>query len=181
MSGPESEWTGFAELSRKHREVLDHLIEHKTSKEISRLLGISPHTVDQRLDSMRSRLGLASRSELASAYRRYLEQSGEIYERLTYENFHIGVEAVPVEEAERESAEALSDATSPVHDEASGEVRDGAFAERSGAEWSGAKRSGGRSGKLADRLVIVFVAVLILVILVAGFGNVLQAARNLLD
>ena len=36
----------LAGLTAKQREVLDLLIEHKTSKEIARELGISPHTVD---------------------------------------------------------------------------------------------------------------------------------------
>lgn len=31
-------------LTEKQREVLELLMEHKTSKEISRLIGISPHT-----------------------------------------------------------------------------------------------------------------------------------------
>lgn len=40
--------TGLQGLTRKQRQVLDLLIEHKTSKEIARRLSISPHTVDQR-------------------------------------------------------------------------------------------------------------------------------------
>ena len=39
----------LAGLTAKQREVLDLLIEHKTSMEIARRLGISPHTVDQRI------------------------------------------------------------------------------------------------------------------------------------
>lgn len=39
----------LVELTAKQREVLDLLIQHMTSKEISRQLGISPHTVDQRI------------------------------------------------------------------------------------------------------------------------------------
>jgi DNA-binding CsgD family transcriptional regulator len=175
MSGPESEWTVFAELSRKHRDVLDLLIEHKTSKEISRILQISPHTVDQRLDSARSRLGLGSRSELAAAYRRYLEHSGEIYERLTYENFHIGVEAFPLDDAVRGSDDQAAVAGVRVQDQASGPAsadgEDGIFLER----------SGNRFGQLADKAVIVLVAVLILGTLVAGFGNLQEAARGILD
>lgn len=175
MSGQESEWTAFAELSSKHRDVLDLLIEHKTSKEISRILEISPHTVDQRLDSARSRLGLANRSELAAAYRRYLEQSGEIYERLTYQNFHIGVEAFPLDEGDRGSAAHASVAGSRVQDEASGSAMvdsdDDIFPER----------GGNRSGQLADKAVIILVAVLILGILVAGFSNLQEAVRGILD
>ncbi|MGZ3268431.1 MAG: helix-turn-helix transcriptional regulator [Croceibacterium sp.] len=67
-------------LTDKQRRVLDLLIEHKTSKEIARELGISPHTVDQRLQFAREKLGAGSRSELAQAYRRLLE----VYGQLTY-------------------------------------------------------------------------------------------------
>jgi len=76
-------------LTSKQREVLDLLIQHKTSKEISRLLGISPHTVDQRILLARSKLHVATRGEVARAYRRLLEternpaQSG-IYEQPIY-------------------------------------------------------------------------------------------------
>lgn len=46
-SAPESAGADLLDqLTAKQREVLDLLIEHKTSKEISRQLGISPHTVD---------------------------------------------------------------------------------------------------------------------------------------
>jgi DNA-binding CsgD family transcriptional regulator len=68
-------------LTDKQRQVLDLLIEHKTSKEIARELGISPHTVDQRLQFAKEKLGARSRSELAQAYRRLLE----VYGQLTYE------------------------------------------------------------------------------------------------
>lgn len=60
----------LALLTDKQREVLDLLIEHKTSKEISRLLQISPHTVDQRINSARARLGVTGRGQVASEYRR---------------------------------------------------------------------------------------------------------------
>lgn len=59
-------------LTDKQRAVLDLLIEHKTSKEISRILGISHHTVDQRIMLARAKLGVATRGEVAQAYRRLL-------------------------------------------------------------------------------------------------------------
>lgn len=61
-------------LTEKQRAVLDLLIQHKTSKEISRALGISPHTVDQRIMLARAKLNVSSRSEVAQAYRRLLEE-----------------------------------------------------------------------------------------------------------
>lgn len=55
-------------LSRKQRDVLDLVLKHKTSKEIARVLSISPYTVDQRLNLARKKLGVASRGELARSY-----------------------------------------------------------------------------------------------------------------
>ena len=72
----------LAGLTPKQREVLDRLIEHKTSKEIARELGISPHTVDQRIQFAKEKLGAGSRSEVALLYRRLVEICGQ----LTYEN-----------------------------------------------------------------------------------------------
>lgn len=73
---------GLAGLTDKQRDVLDLLIEHKTSKEIARALGISPHTVDQRIFFAKEKLGAASRNEAAAAYRRLIAVSG----RTTYED-----------------------------------------------------------------------------------------------
>jgi DNA-binding CsgD family transcriptional regulator len=81
--------TGLGGLTAKQREVLDLLIEHKTSKEIARLLGISPHTVDQRIFFAKEKLGAASRNEAAAAYRRMVGVSG----RTTYENSRIAAPA----------------------------------------------------------------------------------------
>ena len=80
---------GLGGLTDKQREVLDLLIEHKTSKEIARLLGISPHTVDQRIFFAREKLGVGTRGEVAVAYRRLVGVSG----RPTYQNSGIAVSA----------------------------------------------------------------------------------------
>ena len=76
-------------LTPKQIQVLDLLIQHKTSKEISRLLGISPHTVDQRILLARAKLNVASRNEIAQAYRRLLADQDktsdpDIYQRSVY-------------------------------------------------------------------------------------------------
>ena len=55
-------------LTIKQCEALDLLVKYKTSKEISRQLGISPHTVDQRIESAKRKLGVSSRGDLAQAY-----------------------------------------------------------------------------------------------------------------
>jgi DNA-binding CsgD family transcriptional regulator len=73
------------ELTAKQREALNLLIQHMTSKEMSRILGVSPHTVDQRIESAKRKFGVATRGELAIAYRRSLP----VGERLTYEESHL--------------------------------------------------------------------------------------------
>ena len=88
----------LVELTGKQREVLDLLIQHKTSKEISRLLGISPHTVDQRIMLARAKLGVATRGEVAQAYRRLIET----YEQPVYETSHVGFPPLPVASPARE-------------------------------------------------------------------------------
>ncbi|HYD23271.1 MAG TPA: helix-turn-helix transcriptional regulator [Croceibacterium sp.] len=75
----------MAELTAKQREVLDLLIEHKTSKEIARLLRISPHTVDQRIQFAKDKLGARTRNEAAAVYRRLVETYGQV----TYEESYI--------------------------------------------------------------------------------------------
>jgi DNA-binding CsgD family transcriptional regulator len=85
----------LAELTNKQRQVLDLLIRHKTSKEIARELGISPHTVDQRIQFAREKLGVRTRSEAAVAYRRLIE----ICEPATYEDSGIAVAAPEGDEA----------------------------------------------------------------------------------
>ena len=90
-------------LTAKQREVLDLLIEHKTSKEISRVLGISPHTVDQRIMLARDKLRLSSRSEVAKEYRKLLI----IYERSTYEETHISPSLMPFNNGNRNEHETL--------------------------------------------------------------------------
>ena len=72
-------------LTAKQREALELLLQHKTSKEIAQILGISPHTVDQRIDGAKEKLGAATRGDLAVIYRRLSSISG----RMTYEDSHI--------------------------------------------------------------------------------------------
>lgn len=93
---------GWSSLTEKQRAVLDLLIEHKTSKEISRILGISPHTVDQRIDTARARLGFATRGELAGAWRRQREWPDAIPERLTHEDSRMSRQPVTADVRLRE-------------------------------------------------------------------------------
>lgn len=77
----------IASLTDKQREVLDLLIEHKTSKEIARRLDISPYTVDQRINCAKDKLGARTRGEAAMAYRELIETCG----RFAYRNSGIGI------------------------------------------------------------------------------------------
>ncbi|MCW1381315.1 helix-turn-helix transcriptional regulator [Novosphingobium sp. KCTC 2891] len=94
-------------LTSKQRAVLDLLIQHKTSKEISRLLGISPHTVDQRIMLARAKLQVATRGEVAQAYRRLLDEQripapNGIYERSVYGSSHVEVPGSAMHSPDRE-------------------------------------------------------------------------------
>lgn len=55
-------------LSEKQRECLALVLQHLTSKQIAKRLGISHHTVNQRLDSARRTLGVATRLDAAIVY-----------------------------------------------------------------------------------------------------------------
>lgn len=85
MVGVEEFRERLNQLTAKQRAALDLLVQHKTSKEISRELGISPHTVDQRIDSAKRILGSSTRGDLAQ---RYL-QLREACEGMTYEQLVI--------------------------------------------------------------------------------------------
>ncbi len=110
-------------LTAKQCEVLDLLIQHKTSKEISRMLGISPHTVDQRIMLARGKLQVATRSEVAQAYRQLLSATGEkpradIYQRSIYGPSDIAQPAETRQEVWREAAEAAFPGARPTRSEA---------------------------------------------------------------
>lgn len=95
----------LSSLTDKQRAVLDLLIEHKTSKEISRLLGISHHTVDQRIMLARAKLGVATRGEIAQAYRRLLADTAlpaSIYERSVYDSSDVAMLRDALQDPDRE-------------------------------------------------------------------------------
>lgn len=71
----------LADLSPKQREVLDLVVDRRTNKEISAILGISPSAVEQRLQSVRRKFDVQGRADLARAYLRFMDtcenQAGE--------------------------------------------------------------------------------------------------------
>ena len=58
----------LATITEKQRQVLDLVVQHWTSKEIGRALGISPNTVDQRINAVRAKLAARDRAETARLY-----------------------------------------------------------------------------------------------------------------
>lgn len=69
-------------LSEKQCECLALVLQHLTSKQIAQRLGISHHTVNQRLDSARRTLGVATRLDAAIVY----GQHRSIYETFVYDH-----------------------------------------------------------------------------------------------
>lgn len=57
-----------SELSEGQKACLRLVDDHHTSKEIARILGISPFTVDQRLDAARRKLDAPSRKDAAKMF-----------------------------------------------------------------------------------------------------------------
>lgn len=72
-------------LTEGQKACLRLVVQHYTSKEIARTLGISPFTVDQRLDAARRKLNAASRKDAAKKFAA-LEQC-HISQPFVYEAF----------------------------------------------------------------------------------------------
>lgn len=62
----------FERLTAKQNEALSLASEGFTSKEIARKLDISPHSVDKRIDMVRSAFNGASRVQIIREYREWL-------------------------------------------------------------------------------------------------------------
>ncbi|WP_337658987.1 sigma factor-like helix-turn-helix DNA-binding protein [Sphingorhabdus sp. Alg231-15] len=77
----EIEAARVAKLTAKQRECLHLVVLRKSSKEIARILDISKPAVDQRLDSARRTLDVATRDEAAIVYAR---AAGD-YDRIIYD------------------------------------------------------------------------------------------------
>lgn len=79
------------ELTAKQREVMALVADHRTSKEIAGLLGISESAVNQRIEMIRSRLGGIPRGEIARLYRQQFarEQTFAAPAASTYEKIQV--------------------------------------------------------------------------------------------
>jgi DNA-binding CsgD family transcriptional regulator len=89
--------TPIAELSDKQREVLELVIDRKSSKEIARILGISKHTVDQRIMLARQKYGAADRNDLVH---RYIATRG-VYDRIAYDLAQLPLTTSPSESVDQ--------------------------------------------------------------------------------
>lgn len=158
----------LADLTVKQREALDLLLEHKTSKEISRNLGISPHTVDQRIEAAKRRLGATTRGELAQLYIRLRKTSG----RLTHEEMLIDPTAATVSQ----------DGSKPP-DENDAEVRErgeqSVLAPPTSLHRVGPELFHGRWGTIFRLGAIMVIALLTMMVLLAVMSMMAETARFL--
>jgi DNA-binding CsgD family transcriptional regulator len=78
-----------ARLSPGQIECLLLVHQHHNSKEIAVRLGISPHTVDQRIRGALEKLGVERRGEAARMVAAALSPEDEAYQRLIHQSPHI--------------------------------------------------------------------------------------------
>ncbi|MFL6749656.1 MAG: helix-turn-helix transcriptional regulator [Sphingomicrobium sp.] len=78
-----------ARLSPGQIECLLLVDQHHNSKEIAARLGISPHTVDQRIRGALDKLGVERRGEAARMVVASLSPDDPIYQRLIHQSPHI--------------------------------------------------------------------------------------------
>ena len=90
-----------ARLSHGQIECLLLVDQHHNSKEIAARLGISPHTVDQRIRGALEKLGVERRGEAARLVAAALGPDDFAYQRLIYQSPHIDL---PPPTGQQESA-----------------------------------------------------------------------------
>lgn len=82
-----------AKLTEAQRDCLRRVLRHQTSKDIARDLGVSPHTVDQRLRVAARTLGVATRVEAARVLGEFENVGFEAYQPSVYQSSVIASEA----------------------------------------------------------------------------------------
>lgn len=102
-------------LSAAQIETLRHVYEHKNSKQIARIMNVSPHTVDERVRRVLKKLNVSNRIEAA----RILAINGVFdhvtpYQPLTYQLINLGADPpAPDAGPGRSSVRRLFDIGSP--------------------------------------------------------------------
>ncbi len=79
----------LSRLSQGQIECLLLVDQHHSSKEIAVKLGISPHTVDQRIRGALEKLGVDRRGEAARIVAGAISSNDEAYQRLIHQSPHI--------------------------------------------------------------------------------------------
>jgi DNA-binding CsgD family transcriptional regulator len=82
-----------ARLSQGQIDCLLLVDKHHSSKEIAVRLGISPHTVDQRIRGALEKLGVDRRGEAARLVAAAVSTDDETYQRLIHQSPHIDASA----------------------------------------------------------------------------------------
>ncbi len=90
----------ISRLTEGQRQCLALVDQHLSSKEIALRLGISPHTVDQRIRQALHTLGVERRGEAARLVAASGALSGEPYQRLIHQPPHIDASNQPRHESE---------------------------------------------------------------------------------
>ena len=80
-------------LSKGQIDCLLLVDQHHSSKEIAVRLGISPHTVDQRIRGALDKLGVERRGEAARLVAAAISPVDEAYQRLIHQSPHIDADA----------------------------------------------------------------------------------------
>ncbi len=113
-------------LTAKQKEVLGYIADGLTSKEIGRNLGISESAVNQRIETIRQRLGGMPRIKIAQLYRRQSTLLITIppSNPLTGKTLHLQTET---ERAQAWSPEGAVDLTAPDAGERSGRLQPSTF------------------------------------------------------
>jgi DNA-binding CsgD family transcriptional regulator len=93
--GPDSP---VARLSQGQVECLLLVDRHHNSKEIAARLGISPHTVDQRIRGALEKLGVERRGEAARLVAAAISPDDATYQRLIHQSPHIDLQSQPGQE-----------------------------------------------------------------------------------
>ena len=91
------------QLTSRQKQVVHLLVQYKSSKEIALIIGISSHTVDNHIDSVRRKFGFTNRKEIARAFNREIS----VGQRLTYENLPIGEKSIKLDNSTRSNPEDL--------------------------------------------------------------------------
>ncbi|KQZ60804.1 helix-turn-helix transcriptional regulator [Sphingopyxis sp. OPL5] len=87
-------------LSAAQIETLRHVFEHKNSKEIARLMNVSPHTVDERVRRSLKKLNVSNRVEAATILARNgVFEDVTPYQPLTYQPVNLS-DSLPADEGD---------------------------------------------------------------------------------